>query len=212
MPPDCTPKQAAWVEKIIAEKKANALRAGLSEQEWMKIEVGVSKHGLRTWIDLRDETTRTLKRVPLLADLPPVQAKSDKQAAYGEKMRFLALIREIDVFLPVQMIDPLEREAAIRALIHEVGKETSAKKWIEEPLIGIATPERRATALAEFTKIKETELAPQLKIADQIERLIRVSSPDDAEATMKRLEPAMEREEYEYVSRELEEEIKKQEA
>lgn len=146
-------KQIAWAEKIIAQKKADALAAGISPDEWAKTEEIITRDGgAKAWIDLRNTDPKHLTRVTAIAGMPEIEAKTPAQADYARAERVMK-IAEIDdwVGLPPYSLDEAEQarrmamhERYVQATIREMGKETAARVWIDAPTVKLVEKVRPA--------------------------------------------------------------------
>lgn len=165
-------KQIAWAEKIIAQKKADALAAGISPEEWAKTEEIITRDGgAKAWIDLRNTEPKHLTRVTAIAGMPEIAAKSPAQADYAraERVKSIATVDEW-VGLPPYSLDEAEQarrmalhERYVQATIREMGKETSARKWIDTPVIKMI--EKVRPAAKEAAKKQPAEKPAEFKVA-----------------------------------------------
>lgn len=149
-------------DKIRALKRMQASDACIDQSEWNTADRIITEvGGSRVWERESITVPHALVRAALIAEMPVLQAKSDKQRAYGESMRLQAVMdmerryprpsrsgeipsRKYGAFGEklIRPVPGVDRETGIRTLIRAMGVAyTDARSWIDFDVADLANDE-----------------------------------------------------------------------
>lgn len=207
--------------KPIAAKqilRSKAQEAGIPATDWATAEKIITKiGGDQMWNTLQTADPRVVARAALIAEMPEIEAKSEKQREYAESMRLRAVL-DLESRYPRQandakkygmlgkkMITPVEgadRETGIRALIRGMGTTyVDARNWIDYDVADLANDEDVRAGLTAAKPAAEPALRPVLQPSNEIaariaaakQRVAAIGSPAataDIEQLLERAEQA----------------------
>ena len=123
-----TEKQIAWAKKIIAAREKEVTPA--NKARWEAAKEKISELGAGFWIDNKVSSAEGIIAAVEAAEKMPELTGTEKQIAYGNRMRLQKLIYTASV---------AGKDAAVPQLLAEMGKENStAKSWIEGDALEMA--------------------------------------------------------------------------